>query len=288
MLTIEPFEIRSIVTGSVRLDGGAMFGVVPKTLWSPKTDVDDLNRILLFTRTLLAIDRANRRVVLVDTGAGSKWSGKSAGRFAVEFDAQAIPDALASAGLTPEDVTDVIITHLHFDHNGGMTEYVDNSDGATRLRFPQATHWVHRKHLEHAQSPTRKDRASFIAADFAALLGTTLLELVDGDEPDSAFDGLSWFISHGHTPYQLLPVFGTGVRRIMFVGDLIPTINHLGSPWVMAYDLNPLTSIAEKESVCKRCIDEELLLAFPHDPTTGGVALAGTPDNPRVAQTLDL
>ena len=143
MLRLDSYELHSVVTGTCRLDGGAMFGVVPKVLWESVTEVDDSNRILLATRTLLAVNRAGQRVILVDTGCGTKWAPDQASRFAIRHDPQAIPHALASAGLSTEDVTDIVISHLHFDHNGGLTEWVDDPDGPTRLLYPRALHGVH-------------------------------------------------------------------------------------------------------------------------------------------------
>ncbi len=288
MLEIGPFEIQSIVNGTVRLDGGAMFGVVPKVLWEKVSDVDDANRILLATRTLLAIARTHDRVILVDTGCGNKWAPEQAARYAIRSEADAILEALRAAGLTADAVTDIVITHLHFDHNGGLTDWVDDPDGPTCLRYPQARHWIHRQHWEHARHPHVKDRASFIEADFAALGDAGVLQFVEGDRPHPPFPGMRWFVSHGHTPYQLHPLFEGDQESLLFVGDLVPTLAHLQLGWVMAYDLEPTTTIAEKTTVFRRCLDEGLLLAFPHDPRIGGVALDGAVERPIVARTLSL
>ena len=288
MLKVDPFEIYSVVTGSIRLDGGAMFGVVPKVLWERVNDVDDLNRILLATRTLLAVDRRRGRVVLVDTGCGTKWAPDMAERFGVRFDPDAIPHALKAIGLSTSDVTDVVATHLHFDHAGGMTYWYDEPEGPTRLHFPQARHWVHRAQWEHAHNPHPKDRASFLAEDFAELAGRENLNLVEGTGFCPAFDGVEWFVSSGHTPGQLHPVFGAPRERLVWAGDLCPTVAHLRLAWVMAYDMEPVSTIREKEIVMRRCIDEGWSVAFPHDPKVGGVALDGPVDRPVVARALPL
>lgn len=287
-MKVDPFEISSIVSGSLRLDGGAMFGVVPKTLWHDKVDVDEDNRILLATRTLLAVNQTAGQVVVVETGCGSKWSGKLKERFGIEFQPQALDDALAARDLSRNDVTDVIISHLHFDHNGGLTDWVDEPGGATKLRFPRAKHWVHRNHWQHAINPTPRDRASFLIEDFGILADSPLLELVEGDEPACALEGIEWFVSHGHTPYQLHPVFGTGARKLLFLGDLVPTLNHLPSAWVMAYDLLPLSSVEEKEALYHRCQAEELILAFPHDPQHAAVQVDTTTGHPVVTAAVEL
>ena len=288
MLVIDPFELHSIVTGTVWLDGGAMFGVVPKVLWEKVCEVDDLNRIRLATRTLLAIDRKASRVILVDTGCGTKWDPKQADRYGVSYDADAIPKALATAGLSTADVTDIVVTHLHFDHNGGLTDWFDDPGERTVLRYPKANHWVHKAHWQHAFAPLPKDRASFLEQDFAALAETDVLKLVDGNEPPAPFDGVEWFVSNGHTPCQLHPIFGSGPERLLFAGDIVPTVAHLRLGWVMAYDMAPVTTITEKQRIFRRCFEEGLSLALAHDPKVGGVVLDGTVERPIVAKTLPL
>ncbi|MHC4698822.1 MAG: MBL fold metallo-hydrolase, partial [Planctomycetota bacterium] len=195
---------------------------------------------------------------------------------------------LQTIGLNSEDVTDVVITHLHFDHNGGLTDWFDEPDGPTCLRYPQARHWVHKRHWEHANAPNYKDRASFLEEDFAALAEADVLCFVDGEHPDPPFEGMEWFVSQGHTPCQLHPIFGTGDEKLLFIGDIAPTVAHLPLSWVMAYDNAPLQTIAEKETIFRRCLDEGLLLAFPHDPKVGGVAIDGKPERPIVARALPL
>lgn len=288
MLRADPFELYSVVTGAIRLDGGAMFGVVPKVLWEKVADVDRANRILLATRTLLAVDRSSNRVVLVDTGCGTKWAPDQAERFAVQYDPDAILKALAAVGLAVEDVTDVVISHLHFDHNGGLTYWYDEPGGPTRLSYPQARHWVHRGHWEHANRPHLRDRASFLDQDFALLTDSGLLHFVEGESPDPPFDGVEWLVSSGHTPFQLHAIFGVGPTRLLFTGDIVPTVAHLRLAWVMAYDSHPLATVAEKQAIFRRCFEEGLLLAFPHDPKVGGVAIDGTVERPIVARTLPL
>jgi len=288
MLRIGRYELYSVVTGTFRLDGGAMFGVVPKVLWGSAVSFDDANRIYLATRTLLAVDRDAQRVILADTGCGTKWSHEHAARFAIEHDREAIPNALAALGLSVGDVTDIVVTHLHFDHNGGLTEWFDDPGGPTTLRFPKARHWIHKNQWDHAHHPNYKDRASYLKEDFDSLENAGVLRFVEGDQPAAPWDGAEWLLSHGHTPYQLHPVFTDGSTRLYFVGDLIPTMTHLRLGWVMAYDLFPLTTIREKEMLFRGAIEKGWLLAFPHDPKISGVSLGGTLERPIVTQTLPL
>jgi len=288
MIRVGPWQVLSVVNGWFRLDGGAMFGVVPKVLWEKKTAPDEQNRIRLAMRTLVAIDDEARRVVIVDTGAGHKWPAPEAERFAIQPIPTALADALRPHGLGEADVTDVVVTHLHFDHNGGLTEWLDSTAGSTRLRFPQARHWIHESHWQHAHSPNEKDRASFLQRDLEALGAPGVLTFVRGDDPPPPFTGIRWALSHGHSPYQLLPLFEGDGQNLLFVGDMIPTANHLPTAWVMAYDLQPLVTMAEKRDVLRRCGEENLLLAFPHDPELGGAKIELVRDRPVVSAPLEL
>ncbi len=289
MLKVGPFELYSVVTGTNRLDGGAMFGVVPKVLWQDLVDVDESNRILLATRTLLAVNRSARRVFLVDTGFGTKWAPEKAARFVLQADSEAIPRALAAIGLRHDDVTDIVVTHLHFDHNGGLTKWLEDPGGPAALCYPNARHWIHQQQWQHAHHPHVRDRASYVAADFSALEDAgEQLKLVEGDRPAPPCEGVEWFVSDGHTPGQLLPVLGTGKERVLFVGDLVPTAAHLRLPWVMAYDQKPIVSVREREEVYHRCLNEGLMLAFPHDVSTPGVAIEGPIHRPTVVRALPL
>lgn len=284
MLEFGRYQLHSVVTGTFRLDGGAMFGVVPRVLWSKSTSPDEENRISLTTRTLLLVDKAAGRIILVDTGCGTKWRPEDASRFAIRHDGQAITRALKAFGASDNDVTDVIVTHLHFDHNGGITDWADESRTKAIPRFPNARHWIHRRQWEHANQPTPKDRASFFPEDFRAIEEAGLFSFIDGEDPKSPFPDVEWFLSKGHTPYQLLPMVAGGGRVVLFTGDAIPTSAHLRTPWVMAYDLYPLTTIAEKEMMLKMAIEHGALLAFPHDPQIGLAAIGGSIDRPGISE----
>lgn len=288
MITIGDFDIISVQTGTIRLDGGSMFGVVPKALWQGHEDVDDDNRILLATRTLVAVSHDKKTVILVDTGNGTKWDEKSAARFAIQHDADAIVNALEQWDLSAADVTDVIATHLHFDHNGGLTEWADEPGGKTKLVFPNAKHWIHAGHWQHANNPSEKDRASFIRHDFDILESTGVLQLVEGESPSAPWNGVRFMLSSGHTPCQLLPVFFDDEHELIWTGDAIPTSSHLRVPWVMAYDNEPLKTIAEKKAVYDRVRERGSWLAFPHDHRLGGGVIDFAKDKPFVAKPLDM
>jgi glyoxylase-like metal-dependent hydrolase (beta-lactamase superfamily II) len=156
-----------------------------------------------------------------------------------------------------------------------------------RLRYPNATHWVHQAQWRHAQNPTPKDRASFLDRDFARLRDSDHLRVVDGDAPPPPADGIRWLVSHGHTPGQLLPIFEDEQHPLLFVGDLIPTSTHLPPAWVMAYDLFPLQTIEEKQSVLHWCQSDGMMLAFPHDRRMGGARVDASGRRP-TAVPIDL
>jgi len=288
MLRIGRYELYSIVTGAFRLDGGAMFGVVPKVLWGNVVEFDEANRIYLTTRTLLAVDRDEKRVILTDTGCGTKWSKEHAARFAIVHDPDAIPNALSAIRLSVDDVTDIVVTHLHFDHNGGLTEWFDDPGGRTVVKYPRARHWIHRRHWVHALHPHPKDKASFLPEDFLVLEDAGVLQFIEEEHPRPLLPGLSVFISHGHTPFQLHPIFASDEEELIWTGDLVPTVAHLRLLWVMAYDLTPETTIEEKTAMFERALGKPVTLAFPHDPQMAAARIDGKPERPIVSHIADL
>ncbi|MFH1679013.1 MAG: MBL fold metallo-hydrolase [Candidatus Eisenbacteria bacterium] len=288
MIQVGNYEIASVAGGYDRLDGGAMFGVVPKILWEKTQDVDGQNRMRMALRVLVAVDRSAGRLILVDAAAGSRWERDEAERFAIEDDSAAVAGALAAFGFGADDVTDLILTHLHFDHCGGATLAAPGSSEETGPRFPNATIWAHAAQWKHASSPSVKDRASYRAGDLRGIEHSGKLRLLDGHPPASPFPGVRWIVSNGHTPGQLLPLFEDDRRPLLFASDMIPTAAHLPLPWVMAYDLHPMTTIEEKERVLALCRERDLRIAFCHDRRAGAVSVAFEKGKPRVGEVLDL
>ncbi len=247
--------------GTFKLDGGAMFGVVPKTIWNKTNPADEMNRILLGMNPLL-IESGNRKV-LVDAGIGDKFNDKYRQIYCISNDANHICDELKKINVTPDEVTDIIITHLHFDHCGGFTKYADA--GVSELMFKNAEIYLQKKHYEAAGAPTERDRASFIKDDIQPIFDSPRLKLLDGDTAD-VIPGISVKVSNGHTPaLQTIKINDSG-QSVYYLSDLTPTSSHIPIPYVMGYDLYPVTMVAEKRKMFDDIIAENAIAIFEHDP----------------------
>ncbi len=266
-MKIGRYEVTALLDGTFALDGGAMFGIVPRPLWRRAIEPDERNRIPLAARLLLI--EGGGRVILVDTGLGDKWSTKRRDIFAVRQHRGGVCAQLRERGIDPDQVTDVILTHLHFDHAAGTTRRLE--DGDLELVFPRARHHVQRRHWEWAHAPSPKDAGSFRAEDFAPLAGSGLLRLVDGDV--ELLPGIHVIALDGHTTaMQAVRVAGKEAC-LLYVADLVPTTAHLRWPWIMAYDNQPLVTLAEKQRHLLRAAAEGWLLALEHDPRSAAVRL---------------
>ena len=263
------YELHAVRDGTFALDGGAMFGIVPRPLWERRIAPDARNRIPLAARCLLAVDRAARRVILVDAGMGEKWGAKWIDIYGIDKSGGDLLAGLRRLGFGPEDVTDVLLTHLHFDHAGGVTRL--DPDGRPALVFPRATHHVQRRAWQWAHRPSEKDAGSYLEEDFGLLQHSNLLHLLDG--PATPFPDVELIVSEGHTVGQQLPRFHDGATHLTFCGDVIPTSAHLRPSWVMAYDLNPLTTIEEKKVLVAEALEDDGVLFFEHDPAVAACRL---------------
>jgi glyoxylase-like metal-dependent hydrolase (beta-lactamase superfamily II) len=251
--------------GRIRLDGGAMFGVVPKALWSRLRPSDERNRIDL-AMNLLLVEDGHRRV-LVDTGAGAGWDDKSRDIFGLE--AKSPESILAPAGLEPAQIDLVVNSHLHFDHAGGNT----TADAAGRVvaAFPNATYAVQAGELDFARLDNERTRASYRPSDVEPLVNDGRLVLLHGD---AALDGpLRVRLAPGHTPGMQIVLVETGERTIAFLADLVPTSSHLPLPYVMGYDVEPLKTLESKRRIIPEALRERWLVVFEHDPITPLAAL---------------
>ncbi|HUV36474.1 MAG TPA: MBL fold metallo-hydrolase [Patescibacteria group bacterium] len=257
-MRIGEFTLTAVETGTFRLDGGTMFGVVPKVLWSTTNPADENNRIAMAMRAL-CIEGGDRRIV-VDSGAGTKLNEKMIRNYVI--DGVALGPALTGAGIDPETVTDAIATHLHFDHAGGFT-YRD-SDGAVRLALPRAIHYVQRRQWEAALHPNEKDRASFFPENYLKIGEEDMLELIDGEE--EIIPGVTVIPTNGHTPGHQVVLIESNGERLLYCGDLIPLASHVNLPYIMSFDHLPLETLEEKRRILGLAADEGWILFFEHDP----------------------
>ncbi len=252
------FELRSLSDGTFRLDGGAMFGVVPKTMWQKRTTPDDRNRIPLGLRPLLV--RTPGHNVLIDTGIGDKMPPKLVDIYGIDR-THDLDHGLADAGLTAGDIDIVIATHLHFDHFGGSTTRVGE---VVRPKFPNARYLIRRDEWQDATHPHDRNRASYHADDFLPLAEAGVVDFVEGD--GDVLPGISVWRTGGHCQHHQWIRIQSGGRTAAFVADLIPTTAHLDEPWIMGYDLYPMDTFYYKRQFLREAIDGEYLVFFEHDP----------------------
>ncbi len=247
--------------GSFRLDGGAMFGVVPRVVWETSDPPDDRNRILLGLNCLLI--QGEDSLTLVDTGVGDKEGDTFADRFAL-IRQENLFDALAALGLAPSDVTHVINTHLHFDHCGGNTRLDESGEAVPS--FANAKYYVQRGEWEDAIKPNERTRASYLQRNFRPLQESGQLELVDGEA--EILPGIRVLPTPGHTPHHQSLLVETGGAKVFYPADLIPTSSHLPLPFIMSYDLEPVRTLETKRQLLERQREEGWLLYFEHERET--------------------
>lgn len=267
-LTIGGYEVIPLPTGLFGLDGGAMFGTVPKALWEKTNPADEYNRIQMEARALLL--KSKDRNVLIDAGNGSdfiaKYGDKLGTKFAelynVDSSGPSLKKSLATHGLNAQDITDVVLTHLHFDHAGGATTEIDHQIKPT---FPNAKYYVQAENLKTAQNPNVREKASYFAANFQPLLDANQLTLVNGPTKN-LLPNISVWVSNGHTTGHQVVIIEDDTQKLIYCGDVIPTSTHVRSAWIMGYDLNPLQIIEEKTHLLKSALDKNTYFFFEHDP----------------------
>jgi methylmalonyl-CoA epimerase len=252
-------ELVSVSDGFFRLDGGSMFGVVPKTMWASVAPPDDRNRILLSMRPLVV---RGARTMIIDAGMGDKESEKFHGIYGVERSPRHLDRSLADAGLAPDDIDIVLASHLHFDHAGGFTER--DANGRLRPHFPRAQYVVRRGEWEDATHPTARTRASYLLDNYVPLAEAGVLQLVDDDQ--TIMPGVRVRRTGGHTPHHQIVIIESEGKTAAFVADLIPTSAHLPDVWVMGYDLFPIECMAAKQQFVAEAIERDTLVFFEHDP----------------------
>jgi glyoxylase-like metal-dependent hydrolase (beta-lactamase superfamily II) len=257
------FEIYPVSDGRFALDGGAMFGVVPKVLWEQCCPADEMNRIPLRITALLI--RAHGKHILVDTGLGAKEDGKFERMFAVER-TPTLHESLKRLGVHREDIDLVINTHLHFDHAGGNT--MKGEDGALRPAFPKARYAVQQGEFEDAAAANERTRASYRRDNFMPVTEHRQWEFLHGDT--ELVPGVTALVTAGHTRWHQSVKIESEGEVAFFLGDLLPTVSHLPLPYIMGYDLFPIQTLETKRWVLDRALEERWLLLFQHDPLIQG------------------
>lgn len=253
-------NVHLIDTGFFKLDGGAMFGVVPKTLWNKNQLADEKNLCSWAMRCML-IENGNQ-LILVDTGLGNKQDQKFFGFYDLHGDADLI-SSIRSKGYDKTDITDVVLTHMHFDHVGGAIQY---NSSKTRLEptFANATYWSNEKHWHWAVNPNPREKASFLKENILPIQESGQLKFIE--EGHSPFENVRFIHVDGHTEQMMLPVVDYKGKELIYVADLIPSSFHLPLPWVMSYDVRPLLTMQEKERVLDDAVQKDQILIFEHDP----------------------
>lgn len=255
------FELYTIEAGDIKLDGGAMFGVVPKTLWSRGIEPDDKNRIPMTMRCLLIKSNSTGKVYLIDNGVGDKFNEKMMNIYQIDFSKRELHRSLKEQGFSADNITDIIFTHLHFDHCGGTSTF--NESGELEHVFKNATYHVNERHWKNATEPNARETASFLPENITPLKETNRLNLVNDDHVYE--EGLSCIIANGHTFGQQLPVIQGDGKTLVYCADLLPTHLHLPLPWVMGYDMQPLETLMEKDAFLKKAIADKWYLYLEHD-----------------------
>lgn len=255
-------KLSIIETGLFKLDGGAMFGVVPKVIWEKINPPDD-NNLCSWAMRCLLVDTGERRI-LIDTGMGDKQGEKFRSHFHPHGDTDLL-GSLSDKGYEVEDITDVLITHMHFDHVGGAVSC--NDEGELVPTFPKATYWAAKTHYDWAMDPNPRESASFLKENIEPLMKAGVLKFIPESKQDVEWiPGIKVRFVFGHTEAMMLPIITYNDKTLVFCADLIPSSGHLGLPYIMSYDLRPLNTIDEKKRLLEEALEKNYYLFFEHDP----------------------
>ncbi len=252
--------LHTINTGLFKLDGGAMFGVVPKAMWNKLNPADPNNMCTWAMRCLLIED--NDKLILIDTGIGNKQDDKFTSHFYLHGD-DSLEKSLQQKGFSTKDITDVFLTHLHFDHCGGAIKMEKNK---LIPAFENATYWSNEEHWQWAINPNPREKASFLKENILPIKESGQLKLISSNQKTDSLPFELRFVD-GHTEKQMLPQIKYKNRTIIFCADLIPSVHHVRLPYIMAYDMRPLQTLTEKEELLNEAVENDYILFFEHDPT---------------------
>jgi glyoxylase-like metal-dependent hydrolase (beta-lactamase superfamily II) len=275
-------ELFTVDTGFFKLDGGAMFGVVPKSIWS-RTNPSDENNLCPWAMRCLLVSDGNR-LVLIDNGIGDKQDARFFSHYYLHGDAS-LAKSLQQLGVHPTDITDVFLTHLHFDHCGGSVKY--GSHGQYELTFPRATYWTNEAHWNWATVPNPREKASFLEENILPLQEHGVLKYLDL-ATKSLFPGFDFLTMDGHTDKQMLPKMQYKGRTLVFMADLLPSVGHIPLPYVMGYDTRPLLTLQEKQQFLEEAAQNQYVLFLEHDSVNECCTVKMTEKGVRVDQTFRL
>jgi glyoxylase-like metal-dependent hydrolase (beta-lactamase superfamily II) len=275
-------KLHTIDTGLFKLDGGAMFGVVPKTIWQ-KTNPADANNMCTWAMRCLLIEDGDR-LTLVDTGIGDKQEEKFFSHYYLHGD-DTLDKSLAALGFSRADITDVFLTHLHFDHCGGA---IIRKNDKLVPAFENATYWSNEKHWDWAVHPNAREKASFLKENILPIQESGQLKFVDTQDGVEFQPGVRVRFAHGHTDAMMLPEIEYKGKTIVYMADLLPSTGHLPLPYVMAYDMFPLKTLEEKKSFLTEAVEKEYILYLEHDSVSECCTLQQTEKGIRLKETLKL
>jgi glyoxylase-like metal-dependent hydrolase (beta-lactamase superfamily II) len=275
-------KLHTINTGLFKLDGGAMFGVVPKAIWQ-KTNPADANNLCPWAMRCLLIEEGNQ-LILVDTGIGNKQDEKFFSHYYLHGD-DSMKKSLAHLGFSTTDITDVFLTHLHFDHVGGA---VIRENEKLIPAFKNATYWSNEKHWQWAVEPNAREKASFLKENILPIQKSEQLKFVAEEENIEWQKNINISFAYGHTDAMMLPKISYKGRTIVYMADLLPSVGHLPLPYVMAYDMFPLKTLTEKQAFLEEAVNNNYILYLEHDPTNECCTLQRTEKGIRVADTFNL
>jgi len=275
MPEIAGYNLHSIETGQFALDGGSMFGIVPKVMWETRFTPDNKNRIPMHMRCLLL--EGHGQLILIDNGIGDKYTEKFGSMFAIDHSEMNLSNSLKKLGFNFSDITDVILTHLHFDHCGGSTV---RSGDSLNIAFPDATFHVQKDHWDWACMSNVREKASFLSENLDPLGESGQLRLIEGDT--QLFPGVELICVDGHTKSMQLVKLQDDQRTLLFAADLLPTSAHLPPPWNMSYDLWPMTTIEEKARILEQAVTENWTIFFEHDAHTAIAEVSASERGPGI------
>lgn len=274
--------LHTIDTGFFKLDGGAMFGVVPKSIWQ-KTNPADANNLCTWAMRCLLIEDGNR-LILIDTGIGDKQSEKFFSHYYLHGDAT-MDSSLAAKGFHRDDITDVFLTHLHFDHVGGA---VLRDGELLKPAFKNATYWSNPQHWDWAVNPNEREKASFLTENILPIQQSGQLKFIDAVDGAKFTDDISIRLAYGHTDAMMLPLIDYKGKKLLYMADLLPSVGHIPLPYVMAYDMFPMKTLAERKVFWNEAIEQEYILYLEHDPINECCTLQQTEKGIKVKEMFSL